>query len=515
MTPDAGATRAVALATALVCWVVTLALLVVLPAVAAADAVSTGGAVRAGTAADGGLAALMTPVGSPLWWAVAATLTLQCATLLGLRGAPRTTLLVVTALALVLAVPAPGVAYTLSHIPVLVAVFVAAPRRPWPEMRLVLPVAALAVALGTLLNGLRSGLSTMPGVLAEALVQGLGIVGITALVALALASIRTAREAQRKESAALGREREALERERDAVGREREALTRAAASEERAAIARELHDIAAHHLSGIAVVAAAADRQIETDPQAAHESVRQVRSQTRSVLDDIRRVVGLLRGGEPAERSVTTLATVPALIAARAAAGMLVRLEQHVPADGRALGDGVGPLSQLVAYRMIQESLTNAAMHAPGTSCLVTVEAADPARLVITVRNDGIDGPGPDGSSTNGAVPSGAVPSGAVPSDAVPPGPVLTNTVPTASPPSGAASVGGYGLAGMRERADLIGARLEHGPTADGGWLVRLSIPRDRVGTSTTSTAPGPSNTPGPPTSPGPPTVPTGRARTR
>ncbi|MGP5126351.1 sensor histidine kinase [Brachybacterium tyrofermentans] len=497
MTPDAGATRAVALATALVCWVVTLALLVVLPAVAAADAVSTGGAVHAGTAADGGLAALMTPVGSPLWWAVAATLTLQCATLLGLRGAPRTTLLVVTALALVLAVPAPGVAYTLSHIPVLVAVFVAAPRRPWPEMRLVLPVAALAVALGTLLNGLRSGLSTMPGVLAEALVQGLGIVGITALVALALASIRTAREAQRKESVALGREREALERERDAAGREREALTRAAASEERAAMARELHDIAAHHLSGIAVVAAAADRQIETDPQAAHESVRQVRSQTRSVLDDIRRVVGLLRGGEPAERSVTTLATVPELITARADAGMHVRLEQQVPADGRALGDGVGPLSQLVAYRMIQESLTNAAMHAPGTSCLVTVEDADPARLVITVRDDGTGGPSPDGSSTNGTVPSCTVP---------------PDTVPTDSSPSGGASVGGYGLAGMRERADLIGARLEHGPTADGGWQVRLSIPRDRVGSSDASDA---STTSGPENTPGPPTVQTGRARTR
>ncbi|MGP9683808.1 sensor histidine kinase [Brachybacterium sp. AOP3-A1-3] len=493
MTSDVGAPRAVAFMTALVTWVVAIALLVALPAAAAAES---------------GPSAVVSPPGSALWWAMAGTVTLQCVALLWIRTAPRAILLVSAALALALSVPAPGVAYTLSHLPIVVAVFLAAPLRPWRQARPALLLAALMVAAGTLLNALRGGLSTMPGALGEALVQGIGVVGITALVALALASIRAAREAQRKESAALDREREALGRERDALGREREALTRAAASEERAAMARELHDIAAHHLSGIAVVAAAADRQIETDPQAAHESVRQVRSQTRSVLDDIRRVVGLLRGGEPAERSVTTLATVPALVEARADAGMPVRLEQHVPADGRELGDGVGPLSQLVAYRMIQESLTNAAMHAPGASCLVTVEDADPAELVITVRDHGSSGPGPDGSGASGTVSTGPVTSGTVPNC----------PVPTGAPPSGAANAGGYGLTGMRERADLIGARLEHGPTADGGWSVRLSIPRDRVGTSTAS---GPSSTPGPPSAPGPPTVtgrstvPTGRAPIR
>lgn len=488
MTSGTGAPRAVALATALGCWVVTIVLLLVLPLLAAADDGSAaGGSVAA-------IVALIAPVGSALWWVLAATLTLQCAALLGVRRAPRATLLVVTGLALALAVPAPGAAYTLSHLPVLVAVFVAAPRRPWREMRLMLPLSALVIAVGTLLNGLLSGLSTIPGVLLEALVQGVGVVGITALVALALASIRTAREAQRKESAALVRERDALDRERDALGREREALTRAAASEERAAMARELHDIAAHHLSGIALVAAAADRQIETDPRAARESVRQVRGQTRAVLDDIRRVVGLLRDGEPAERSVTTLATVPALVEARADAGMPVRLEQHVPADGREIGDGVGPLSQLVAYRMIQESLTNAAMHAPGASCLVTVEDADPAELVITVRDDGPSDP-------SGSVPVGPSTSGAVSNDTV-----SSGSVPAGSPPSGTPNAGGYGLAGMRERADLIGARLEHGPTADGGWLVRLSIPRDSIGIPA---APGPATTPGPSTTPGE------RARTR
>ncbi|GAA1490680.1 sensor histidine kinase [Brachybacterium sacelli] len=425
MTSEARARWAVALATALACWAFTLALLVALPSLAAAEA---GGAVIA------------TPPGSALWWCTAVTLTLQSAALLGVRSRPRAALSAVTGLALLLGLLAPGVEYTLSHLGVLVAVFLAAPRRPWQEMRPVLALTALAVAAGTLANGLRSGLSTMPGVLGEALVQGVGIVGITALVSLSLASIRTAREAQRKEGQALARERDALERER-------EALIRATASEERAAMARELHDIAAHHLSGIALVAGAADRQIDTDPHAAHESVRQVRAQTRAVLDDIRRVVGLLRDsgrgeqGGQAERSVETLATIPALVEARAAAGMPVRLIQRAPSGDQEPGEGIGPLAQLVAYRMVQESLTNAAEHAPGAPCLVTVDETDPDELVLTVRDEGAD---PARISAEGT--------------------------------------GGYGLVGMRERAGLIDAPLEHGPTADGGWQVRLRIPRDLTG---------------------------------
>lgn len=420
MTPVDGAPRAVAIAAALGCWVVTIALLLAIPALVIAEGTDM---------------AALTPLGSGLWWATAAVLTLQSGALLGTRAAPRTVLLVLTALTLGLGALAPGAAYTLSHLPVVVAVFLAVPRRTWPQLRGVLALTALAVSLGIVLNGLRSGISTWPGVLGEALVQGAGVVGLPALIALALASLHATREAQRKELAALTREREALEREREALGR-------AAASEERAAMARELHDIAAHHLSGIALVAAAADRQIDTDPEAAHVSVRQVRSQTRAVLEDIRRVVGLLRGGERAERSVENLATIPALIRSRAEAGLPVRLEPHAPADGREPGEGLGPLAQLVAYRMVQESLTNAAEHAPSAECLVTVDDTAREQLVITVRNEG----------------------------------------PTADRAPRRTDSGGFGLIGMRERTTLIGGHLEHGPTADGGWRVQLSIPRDLTG---------------------------------
>lgn len=441
MTPGARAPRTAALATALGCWAVAIVLLLLLPVLVAADG---------GSSVTGSLAPTAVLVGSGPWWAVAVTLTFQCAALLRVHHHPRASVLVIAGLALVLAVLAPGTAYTLSHLPVLVAVFVAAPRRPWRAMRPVLAAAALAVTIGMLLNALRSGLSTVPGALVEALVQGVGVVGITALISLALASIRTAREAQRKEVAALAREREAMdraraaaERERDAVVRERGALTRAVLSEERAAMARELHDIAAHHLSGITLVAAAADRQIDTDPGAAHESVRQVRSQTRAVLEDIRRVVGLLRSGGPAERTVESLATVPELVTDRAATGLPVRFERRARADGDREAQGIGPLAQLVVYRMVQEALTNASVHAPGAPCLVTVDDSDDAALAISVRNERPD-------------------------------------VHVLSEPS--ERTGGFGLLGMRERAELIGGRLVSGPSADGGWLVELRIPRDTVG---------------------------------
>lgn len=437
MTSTPRASRTAAIATAMVCWAGTLVLLLAVPSLASVES---------------GLAAIISPPGTGLWWVMAATLALQSLALLGIRTAPRAGLLVIAALALGLGLVSPGVAYTVSHLPVVVAVYLAAPRRPWGEMRLALSLTALAVAIGTLVNALRSGLSTMPGVLGEAFVQGAGLVGTTTLAALALASIRTARQSQRKELEALVREREALDREREALDRERAALTRAAASEERAAMARELHDIAAHHLSGIALLAAAAERQIATDPQAARESVRQVRSQTRAVLDDVRRVVGLLRGGQPPERSVENLATVPALVRARAEAGMAVRLEQHPAADGRDLGEGVGPLAQLVAYRMIQESVTNSAVHAPGATALVALDDTDPSALAVTVCDDGPASPIASAPATQGT--------------------------------------GGHGLIGMHERAGLVGAQLEHGPTADGGWRVHLSIPRDLTGTRAARPAP-------------------------
>ena len=96
----------------------------------------------------------------------------------------------------------------------------------------------------------------------------------------------------------------------------------------------------------------------------------------------------------------------------------------------------IGPLAQLAAYRTVQESLANARRHAPGSAVALTVEAG-PTRVALTVEN--------------------------------------------ALPPAAPATAPGYGLVGMRERAALVGGRLEAGPTAGGTWRVRLELPVEPV----------------------------------
>nr|WP_247601822.1 sensor histidine kinase [Cellulomonas denverensis] len=195
-------------------------------------------------------------------------------------------------------------------------------------------------------------------------------------------------------------------------------------------MARELHDIAAHHLSGIALMASAIDRQLESDPAAAREGLHQVREQSRVVLTDLRRLVGLLREDDPAETSAWSLASVPGLVREP----VMLRVWR----GDRELGAGVGPLAQLAGYRMVQESLANARSHAPGAACVVEVDDRDGAACVLTVTN------GPPSAP-----------------------PVLSDG-------------GGHGLRGMAERAELVGGDLRYGPTAEGGWQVWLRLPRER-----------------------------------
>lgn len=216
--------------------------------------------------------------------------------------------------------------------------------------------------------------------------------------------------------------------------RERDARVRVAVADERARLARELHDVAAHHLSGMVVQAAAVERLVGRDPDAARAGAVWLRDQGRATLDNLRQVVGLLRGDDAPDGT----APVPGL----AALGDLVR-------DARALGDEVElveagdgpplpPLADVSLYRVAQQSLTNARQHAPGARVRVLVEHV-PGSVVLEVTN------GPAQGAT--------------------------------SPARG--SHGGAGLAVMRERAALVGARLSTGPTDDGGWRVLLRLPVD------------------------------------
>ncbi|MGF0115325.1 sensor histidine kinase [Promicromonospora sp. Marseille-Q5078] len=219
--------------------------------------------------------------------------------------------------------------------------------------------------------------------------------------------------------------------------REREALAAQAVLAERGRMARELHDVAAHHLSGIVVQAAAAERLVDGDPERARESLRWIRAQGRETLENLRLVVGILRDSAEREEDAPsapqpTLADVPALLDdARSAGTRVQETRRGEPFE-------LPPTVQLTVYRVLQESLANARRHAPGSQ--VDVETAyDEDTLEVVVRNGRGD-----------------------------------PTTPDAGGPSGA----GHGVIGMTERAELVGGRLAARRTSAGGWLVRLTVPR-------------------------------------
>ncbi|MBI9115622.1 sensor histidine kinase [Sanguibacter suaedae] len=371
--------------------------------------------------ADPGLVSVPT-VRDAVWWVVAVALTVQCAALLRARTAPVAVLLLVAGVQVLVAAAGAGEASSITSLPLVVACYLAFVDRTPADVRGVGLAAAGLTVVAYLVAGLRAGDTTWWMLVAYAVGQALVLVGAPAFVALLVTTRRDVGRAREQEILALAREHDALVRE--------------ARAQERTAMARELHDIAAHHLSGIAVMAAAVERQIITDPDAAREGVRQVRGQSTAVLRDLRRLVGLLREGD-AELSVESLTGIAALVEQASAAGATVELLTLPAADDDTLGAGLGPLAQLTAYRMVQEALANAVQHAPGAPSLVTVDDTDPATVVVTVRNDAAATADPGGTG------------------------------------------GGFGLVGMRERAELTAADLRYGPTIDGGWEVSLRLRRD------------------------------------
>lgn len=210
---------------------------------------------------------------------------------------------------------------------------------------------------------------------------------------------------------------------------------------ERTALARELHDIAGHHLSGIIVSAQAATALMERDPERARAMLQTVQSDARTTLVDLRRTVGLLRsddadalGGDGSTlgpATIPTIAAIPELVEAARSRG------QHVAYTVTGEPRALGPLAETAAYRTVQESLANAARHAPGAT----------AHVVVRFEADAIE---------------------------------LTVTNAPSSQRPAAPSRDGYGLWGMRERAELIGARLISAPMDDGGWRNRLTIPDEQ-----------------------------------
>jgi len=403
--PEPGGLRRGDVLTAAVTWAVALAGLLVQPALTTLDGAGPSSAPGPGTAR---------------WWAILAAVTVQAVPVAWSRLRPAPALLGVGAVVLLLALAHPGDAASVANPAVVVVAFRAALARPVTDLRGPLTGLVALVAAGDVVDGAQTDGAVSPGLVGTSVALALVVVAVGVAPALVVASRRALRAAR--------------EGELRALAREHDALVRSAVAAERTAMAREVHDIAAHHLSGIALMVSAIDRQVDTDPAAAHRGLQQVREQSRMVLGDLRRLVGLLRDEGAAEApGPRTLAAVRDLVGAEADGGAVS--VEVIAADGD-LGAGLGPVAQLAAYRMVQEALSNARQHAPGAPVAVTVDDSRAAAVVVAVRN------GPPARE---------------------------------APPSS----GGHGLLGMRERAELVGARLQHGPTPYGGWEVRLTLPRD------------------------------------
>jgi signal transduction histidine kinase len=209
--------------------------------------------------------------------------------------------------------------------------------------------------------------------------------------------------------------------------RQRAQEARRMLTDERLRIARDLHDSVGHHLAMINVQAGVAAHVIDDRPDAVRQALTHIREAGRGALDELRDSVGLLREpGEPlAVEPTASLAALDGLLASfrRCGLGIISRND----GKARSLPRPV----EATAFRVIQESLTNACKHAPGAAVDVLVSyGADALRVQVT--NDSRTGPmGRDGS----------------------------------------------GIVGMRERVAAIGGRLDARPRSNGAFRVEATLP--------------------------------------
>jgi signal transduction histidine kinase len=197
---------------------------------------------------------------------------------------------------------------------------------------------------------------------------------------------------------------------------------------ERERIAREMHDVLAHRISLLAVHAGALEVGRDAAP-AEREAAGVIRQCAYDALEDLRSVIGMLRAPAStaeADRPQPTLADVPALVEQSRAAGAEVGLsfagDEKVPGQvGRH------------AYRIVQEALTNARKHAPGAPVRVEISTCMKQGLTVQIEN--------------ALAPGGSMPGA------------------------------GTGLAGLHERVQLVGGRLEHGPTPAGKFHLKAWLP--------------------------------------
>jgi signal transduction histidine kinase len=228
---------------------------------------------------------------------------------------------------------------------------------------------------------------------------------------------------------------QALEERAMRLERERDAQAQVAAAAERARIARDLHDVVAHNVSVMVVQADGAAYALDSSPQRTREALGAISATGRRALAELRSLLGVLRDSADPGAALAPqpgLDQLEELVHEARTAGLPVSLTvEGVP---RPVPQG----EALAAYRVVQESLTNARKHAgPGATATVRLRYAAES-LMISVTDDGRGASAPGADELAGA---------------------------------------GHGLAGMRERVELYGGSVRSGPKPGGGYEVVAQLP--------------------------------------
>ena len=221
-------------------------------------------------------------------------------------------------------------------------------------------------------------------------------------------------------------------RRREDQDRASQAVRRQVVAEERTRMARELHDVVAHHVSVIGVLAAAAKRQLDRDPGKASAALASIEDSSRQAVVEMHRLLGFLRQEGDADELAPppNLRQLDVLTAQLREASFSV--DMRVEGEQRPLPTSV----ELAAYRVVQEALTNTVKHAEASKAEVLVRYR-PAAVEVEIVDDGL-------------------------------GQAVVATGPA-----------GHGLIGMRERVALHGGQLTAGPRPGGGYAVRAVFPLD------------------------------------
>lgn len=219
---------------------------------------------------------------------------------------------------------------------------------------------------------------------------------------------------------------------RDLARREGEEQARRAVDTERLRIARELHDVVAHTMATINVQAGVAAHVIEQQPDEAARALEAIRQASKEGLRELRGILNVLRQADEQDSRTPAprLAELDTLVENATRAGLPTSVA--VDGDARLLA----PTVDLTAYRIVQESLTNALRYAGPTTAQVTLSYGD--RWLDLEIVDG--GRGQSGGPREGS---------------------------------------GHGIAGMRERAEAVGGTFMSGPRSEGGFRVRARLPVD------------------------------------